>query len=295
MSGLRVAIITGASSGIGFDAAIKIVKQGIHTIIASRGGPRLDEAVSKIKKAAGREHVDSIPLDLCDLQSVRDFASSFKAKKLPLHILVLNAGLQSTKKVTTKDGNESTFQANHLGHFLLTELLLDNLRASAPSRIVVTSSGMHDPESFKKFSDSVEVNLDNFNFENDKKYSAVMAYRFSKLANLWFIYELNRRLEGSGVIVNAFNPGWIPTTDFARDYNWFLRKCMLPIMTLFAPTRTVDHGGNCIVDLATDEKIQTTGKYYNDRKETQSAPNSYEVESQKRLWEISEKLSGLAH
>lgn len=291
----KVAIITGASSGIGLDAAIKLVNRGIFTIIGSRGGPRLQDAVDTIKKATGRENVESIPLDLCDMKSVREFASTFSAKKLPLHILVLNAGLQPAKLNHTKDNIEMTFQANHLGHFLLTHLLLDNLRASAPSRIVVTSSDMHDPDFMKSMQDkNVVVNLDNFNFDNGKKYSPVMAYKFSKLVNLWFIYELNRRLEGSNVTVNAFNPGWIPATGLARDYNWFMRRVLLPVVSTFADTRTIDHGGNCILDLATDEATKTTGKYFSDRKEIPSAQISYDVDSQKKLWEISERLTGMA-
>lgn len=288
MSTQKVAIIIGAGSGIGLDAAIKFVNQGIYTIVASRN------AVDQIKKATGTENIESLPLDLADLQSVRDFASTFIAKNLPLHILVLNAGAAPLTRTLTKDNIEMTFQTNHLGHFLLTHLLLDKLRASAPARIVVTSSYRHDPDYVEPL-DDVVVNLDNFNFDNGMKYSVVKAYKFSKLLNLWFTYELNRRLEGSGVTINAFNPGWIPETDMIDDLNWFERKVLIPILIFFSDTRTVDHGGNCIVDLATDDKIQTTGKYFSDRKETPSAKVSYDVDSQKRLWEISEKLAGIAH
>lgn len=286
----QVAIVTGGSSGIGLNATKKLVEKGIHCIIASRNLDRVNDAVEKIKSETGRNNIEGMVLDLCDFDSVKKFVEEFKAKNLPLNLLVNNAGLMTNTKELTKCGMESTFVANHLGHFLLTNLLLEKLKASSPSRIVVVASTMHDPT--KGPGGKVELTLDTFNFDS-LAYDATTAYRFSKLANIWFAYHLNKLLEGSGVTVNCICPGFIPETGLSRDFNFVLRWFLQNVLGYFVQTRTLDYGGDCVVDAATNPEITTGGKFYVDMKESTSSERSYNLEEQQKLWDFSVKAVGM--
>jgi len=287
---MQVAIITGGSSGIGFNATKKMVEKGVFCIIASRNMKNIDAAVAKIKTETGRENVEGMMLDLCDYASVRKFANDFLQKNLPLHILVNNAGIINTTKVLA-EGNEATFVANHLGHFLLTNLLLDKLKASAPSRIVIVGSSMHDYS--RGHGSRKELTLDTFNFDTIP-FDSTAAYRFSKLANVQFGYELNRRLEGTGVIVNTLCPGFIPATSLGRDHAMILQVLLKYVLVHFMNAKTLDYGGDCIVDLALGEDIKDGGHFFRDREIAKSSARSCDQEEQRRLWEVSQKLVGLA-
>jgi len=293
MENQQVAIITGGSSGIGLDAAKKLVSQGIYCIIASRNIENVNAAVQGIKTETGRDNVEGMRIDLADLESVRSFVSDFNDKNLPLHILVNNAGIQNRTKVVTKDGIEATFASNHIGHFLLTHLLLDKLKQNAPSRIVVVASTMHD---YTKGKGGKEIKLEEYNFDT-APYDGVSAYRFSKLANIEFTYALSRRLEGTGVVVNCMCPGFIPATSLSRSYPYFLQWLLRNVIPLFIRSviRTIDHGGNCIVDLATkkDETIEHGGQFFFDRTPTPTTARSHDEEEQEKLWKLSEKLVGI--
>lgn len=285
----KVAIITGGSSGIGKKATEKLMKQGVHCIIASRNLENVNEAIKDLKKTTKRDNIEGMSLDLTDPDSIRTFVQDFNTKNIPLNILVNNAGIQTTQKRLTKNGVESTFSANHLGHFLLTNLLLDKLKASSPSHVVVVASNMHNPK--KGIAPRPELPIEEYNFDK-RPYDAVAAYRFSKLANLWFTFELSRRLQGTGVAVNALCPGWIPTTALARDYGVMMRPFMY-IMSWMPFTRSLDHGADSIVDLTQDTQTQS-GEFYVDRKISETSPRARDVSEQTQMWDLSMRLSGLA-
>jgi len=180
------------------------------------------------------------------------------------------------------DGFETTFQANHLGHFLLTDLLVEKLVSSAPSRIVVISSALHDPANSGP-GKGYKVNWDDFGFDKTA-YDAGVAYRISKYANLLFTFELNRRLKGTGVSVNAMHPGLIPATNLGRDFPWLIRKALL----LVPGTRTLDNGGDMIVDLSTKTGNEyEEGGHYFAPDGAKSSTDTQNEEYQKKLWELS--------
>jgi len=288
---MTVAIVTGGSSGIGFNAAKKLVEKGIITIIASRNPENVAAAVNQIKTETGRDNVEGMKLDLSDMDSVRSFSAEFHRKNIPLNILVNNAGIQTKTKQLTKQGVELTFASNHLGHFLLTNLLLDKLKEGGPSRVVNVSSTLHDYASSGP--KGVELTLDTYNFDSIP-YDMTGAYRFSKLANVLFTYELSRRLEGTAIISNAMCPGFVPESNFGRELPGWLRWVFKNVMYYLPMARTLDHGGDCIVDLATkDGEAAVGGQYFSDRKAVKSSPRSYDVAEQKRLWDVSAKLAGL--
>jgi len=250
----------------------------------------LNEAVAQIKSETGKEHVEGVQLDLCDFASIRKFVADFEARNIPLHILINNAGLMMTTKELTACGLETTFVANHLGPFLLTNLLLNKLKASAPSRIVVTASAMENP--VKGVGNRNMLTLDNFNFEKIP-FDSARAYRFSKLCDVLFTYHLHGLLAGKGVTVNCLEPGFIPETSLARAHPSAARWAMRKLGGFFSANRTLDHGGDCVVDLALNPAITVGGNYYEDLKVAKSSDRSHDKEEQQRLWDYSAQVVGL--
>jgi NAD(P)-dependent dehydrogenase (short-subunit alcohol dehydrogenase family) len=192
----KVVIITGANSGIGKETAIDLAKRGGKVYIACRDIKRGEDALKEIKEKSGTDNVYFLQLDLASLDSVREFSRKFHELESQLHILINNAGVMACPKSLTKDGFEMQLGTNHLGHFLLTNLLLHLLKASSPSRIIVVSSLFHIVGKIRK--------NDLF---GEKFYFRWFAYASSKLANILFSNELAKRLEGSGVTVNSCHPG----------------------------------------------------------------------------------------
>lgn len=192
----KIVIITGANAGIGKETAIDLARRGGKIYLACRDIKRGEEALSEIKEESGSSDVHFLQLDLASLQSIRDFSKRFHELESQLHILVNNAGVMACPKSFTKDGFEMHLGTNHLGHFLLTNLLLDILKASAPSRVVVVSSLFHIVGKIRKN----DLNGERFYFR-------WFAYASSKLANILFTRELTRRLEGTRVTVNCLHPG----------------------------------------------------------------------------------------
>uniref|UniRef100_A0A8C6XQ18 WW domain-containing oxidoreductase n=1 Tax=Naja naja TaxID=35670 RepID=A0A8C6XQ18_NAJNA len=239
----KVIIITGANAGIGFETAKSFALHGAHVILACRNTSRADEAVRQILKEWHKAKVEAITLDLASLQSVWEFAETFKSKNLALHVLVCNAAVLGLPWQLTEDGLERTFQVNHLGHFYLIQLLKDVLCRSAPARIVMVSSESHRFMDIKENSGKLDFNLLS---PSKKDYWAMLAYNRSKLCNILLSSELNRRLSPHGVTSNALHPGnmmysslhhnwWLYTLLFtlARPFTKSLQETDLPRATVF--------------------------------------------------------------
>jgi NAD(P)-dependent dehydrogenase (short-subunit alcohol dehydrogenase family) len=202
-------MVTGATGGIGEITATALARNGATVVVVGRSREKAIATVEKIKKATGNQKVEYMLADLSSQKDVRHLAEEFKAKYDRLHVLVNNAGALYTKREESVDGIELTFALNHLGYFLLTNLLLDTIKASAPARIVNVSSSMHR-----------RGTMDWQDLEGKKKFSGWAIYGRSKLANILFTRELARRLEGSGVTVNALHPG-VVTTGFGTNNGMF--------------------------------------------------------------------------
>lgn len=197
----KVVIITGANSGIGFQTAIAMAHRGAKVYMGCRNHQKSEEARREIKDYSGSIEVFNRSLDLASFESIRNFVKTFLEEETRLDILINNAAVMANPRTVTKDGYESQFGVNHLGHFLLTNLLLDMLKRSAPSRIVVISGSIY------KIGN---INKDDLNSE--QYYSRLDAFAQSKLANILFAHELSKKLEGSGVTVNSLHPGVIRTS-----------------------------------------------------------------------------------
>ncbi len=199
----RAALVTGGNSGIGYECARELVREGLHVIIASRNRELSARAAARIARETGNDAVEEIGLDLGSLEAVRQCAKELRAREAPLHVLVLNAGIQVTgERRLSPDGHELTFAVNHLGHFLLANLLLAKLVGSAPARILVVSSGVHDPALRTGMPHPAIPDFESLASHGgpaDRPFSGRLAYVNSKLCNLWFTYELVRRLEAAGI------------------------------------------------------------------------------------------------
>lgn len=247
----RVAIVTGANEGIGKVTARELVRKGWHVIIASRNAERAENAIKSIRNDLQMSDaaLDFIQLDLSSLTSVRRFVDEFHQRQLPLHLLINNAGVLSAEFERSESGEELQFATNHLGHFLLTNLLLDDLRASAPSRIVIVSSTAH------RGADRIEYDDQKRNepFQVTSTLSTMQAclkrYQQSKLAGVMMCTELANRLgPDSKVYCNSLHPGVIQT-EIWKTYKWtkfFLRPFL----------RTVDNGAMTTLYVATHPDIE---------------------------------------
>ncbi|HEX5083983.1 MAG TPA: SDR family oxidoreductase [Blastocatellia bacterium] len=272
----KICLVTGANSGIGKVTAKALAARGATVIMVSRNRERGEAARDEIVRKTGNENVDLMIADFSDLSQVRRLAAGVKAKYPRLHILVNNAGTFIDKWTLTVDGYEATFAVNHLGYFLLTKELLGLLKSSAPARIVNIASDAHNRG---------HIHFDDLNLENG--YGAWKAYCQSKLANVLFTYELARRLEGTGVTANCAHPGVVGTNLFNSVGGWAGK-----IVRLFTPfMRTPEKGADTMIWLASSPEVEgVTGKYFSDRKEQATNPESYDTAVAARLWEISERM-----
>ena len=276
----KTVLITGANQGIGKASAISLGKMGASLVLVCRDGEKGRAAVADIKRETGRGDVELILADMGSQADVRRAAAEFLAKHDRLDVLLNNAGVLVTSRRTTKDGIEETFAINHLGYFLLTNLLLDVLKKSAPSRIVSVSSDAHKGS---------RMQWDDLQFER-AKFRAFSVYSQSKLANILFTTELAKRLEGTGVTANCLHPGVI-ASGFGRTYGGFtsvLVKVASPFLI------TPEKGARTSVYLASSPEVAgVSGKYFKNCKETRADRGAYEDGAPKRLWEVSASLTGL--
>src|SRR5512136_1355558 len=288
----RVAMITGGNSGIGFATARKLAARGFHVIMASRNQQTSAQASARIRADQPDARVESIPLDLASFASVRQCAAAFQAKGYPLHLLINNAGgaVPGKKASFTADGFEMTFGTNHLGHFLLTNLLLDDLKRSAPARVITVSSQRHIPG----YAGGKGAQFDWDNLKGEKFYDTALFYCNSKLANMWFTYELQRRLIGSGVTSNAVCPGFVPEAIGDRRTSPFDRLVYRKVLPRMPFARSLDQASDSYLMAATDPRWEGVGgKFIVDGKERRSSDESYDEEKARRLWDLSWTWCGL--
>ena len=282
----KVAIVTGANSGIGFATASVLSSKNATVILACRSSKNANESIANIKENFDYAMIDYLEVDLSNLQSIKKFVVNFKAKYNRLHILINNAAVMKTPYQKTIDGFELQFATNHLGHFALTGLLLDLLIATPQSRIVTLSSGGH------KF-----AKIDFDNLQGEKKYNAEQAYGQSKLANLLFTYELQRHFEDNklSTIAVAAHPGWTVTN---LQKHWLILRILNPFIGQ-------KPGKGCLPVLyaATAPGVKG-GEYYGPNgilelrgypKKVQSSILSHDVGLAQKLWEKSENLTNVSY
>ena len=288
----RVAMITGGNSGIGYATACKLAAAGFHVILASRNQQSSAQAMTRMRAGNPSASVESMPLDLASLASVRQCAAAFQAKGYPLHLLINNAGgaIPGKQASFTVDGFERTLGTNHLGHFLLTILLLDNLKRSAPARVITVSSQLHDPD----YAGGKPPDFDYDNLKGEKYYDPNVFYRNSKLANMWFAYELQRRLTGTGVTSNAVCPGFVPAAIADRRTSPIERFIFGQILARMPFARSLEQASASYLVAATDPHLEGVGgKFIVDGKEKCSSHDSYDEQKARRLWDLSWTWCGL--
>ncbi|XP_043933846.1 retinol dehydrogenase 13-like isoform X2 [Protopterus annectens] len=280
----KTVIVTGANVGIGRETAKDLAKRGARVILACRNLEQAAKAADEIRKESGNGNVTTKHLDLSSLASVRRFAKDVQESESALHILINNAGIMMCPKWKTEDGFEIQFGVNHLGHFLLTNLLLDLLKKSAPSRIINVSSLAHEKG---------KIHFDDINL--DKDYEPRKSYGQSKLANVLFTRELAVRLAGTGVSVYSLHPGVVRTELGRHIFPTFaLWKRMLGAPLLLFMMKTPLQGAQTTIHCATaDDKDLISGTYFSDCAPKEPAPQAKDDEAARKLWELSAQMVGL--
>ena len=281
----KTVIITGANTGIGKETAVDLARRGATVIMACRDLQRSQIALDEIVKRSGNSRVILKHLDLASMKSIHKFANDINMNVAKLHVLINNAGLISTpERQVTEDGFEQTIAVNHLGHFLLTNLLIDLLKKSQPSRIVVVSSNAHS---------SIIASRSPFRFDNmqsEISYNNWESYGQSKLANILFTRELAKRINGTGVTANSLHPGSV-TTELGRHlgYSQIVQTILLSVISLFL--KTAEEGAQTTIHLAVSEEVEgISGKYFSDCKEIAPAETAQDDEAATKLWHISAEL-----
>lgn len=273
-------MITGANSGIGKATALGLVKMGTTVVMVCRNRNRGEAAMDEIKAQSGNESVELMIADLASQKSIRQLVKDFTDKYQQLHVLINNAGVAKANRTLTVDGIETTFAINYLAPFLLTNLLLDALKASTPARIVNVSSMVHKWGA-----------IDFDNLQGEKRYDMDKAYNQSKLAIVLFTYELARRLQGTGVTVNSLEPGLV-ATNFGREYTGFKRLMTTKIWRSFV--KSPEKGAETSTYLASSLEVEgITGKHFTNKKATKSSKRSHDESVWQRLWQVSEELTEL--
>ncbi len=277
----RTVLVTGGTGGIGKATAAALAAMGARVGITGRDLGRAAVVAAQIAEQTGNAAVDPFAADLSVQAEVRRLAAEVLAAYPRLHVLVNNVGGSWAHRHVTPDGLERTFAVNHLAPFLLTNLLLNRLRASAPARVVTVSSGA---QSMGR--------IDFDDLQSERRYSGQHAYSASKLANVMFTYELARRLEGSGVTATVLHPGVVRTSFGAEDPVPYFRL-LVPLARPFM--KTPERGASTSVYLASSPEVEgVTGRYFADRGPKRSSAASYDQQAAARLWQVSCDLVGLS-
>jgi retinol dehydrogenase-12 len=277
----RTCLITGATSGIGRSAALALAGCGAKLFLLCRNAERADETRAEIADQTGNRDVEIMIADLASQDDIRRAVAAFLARGEPLHVLLNNAGVMLTQRTETRDGIETTFAVNHLAYFLLTNLLLERLVASAPARIVNVSSDAH----------KLGGPLDFEDLGARRRYSGMGVYGRSKLANLYFTTELARRLAGTGVTVNALHPGAVRTGLGQNNDAPILKLLTGLVRPLF---RSPEKGAETAVWLCASPEVEgVSGRYFADRKERKPHRMAGDDAAARRLWDVSAKWTGL--
>ena len=274
----RVALVTGASSGLGRVTARELARRGAHVFVTGRTHARVQPVLDEIRGISGAGPVDSLELELEDFSSIRQCAASFLALGVPLHVLVNNAGLAGSRAGLSRSSFEIAFGVNHVGTFLLTTLLLDHIQASAPARIVTVSSDAH----------SLAPGIDWEAVRRPKRtFIGLQEYGVSKLANILFSAELARRLQGTGVTTYAVHPGAV-ATEVWRHVPWPFRS-FVKYFTL-----TPEQGAETLIHCAADPRVgQETGLYYNACLPVPPSAAAQNAELAAELWRRSEAWTSI--
>lgn len=265
----KVVLITGSTDGIGRQAALELAALGATVLVHGRNAARGRNVVEEIRTATGNQKVDLFIADLSSQQQVRTLAADITNRCSALHVLINNAGVFMNERRLTEGGLETTFAVNHLAPFLLTNLLLNLLKKSAPARIITVSSVAH-----------TRGRIDFDNLQAEKSFGGYGSYALSKLANVLFTVELAERLEGTAVTSNCLHPGVIGTKLLRTGFN--------------IPGGSIADGAETLVYLASSPEIEgVTGKYFQEKRETPPSPATLDASLRKRLWETSAQLTGL--
>jgi NAD(P)-dependent dehydrogenase (short-subunit alcohol dehydrogenase family) len=279
----RVCLVTGASSGIGRATAIGLARLGATVVLHGHDARRSERALAAVRAASSGGAVELLTADLSSQAETRRLAEQFCARHDQLHVLVNNAGVLRFSRELTVDGLEYTFALNHLSYFLLANVLLDRLRASAPSRVVNVSSVAHQ-----------RASVDFDDLQHERRYSGPRAYGQSKLANILFTRELAARLTGSGVTANSLHPGLV-ATRFGSGNRGAWRALRLA-MRLVGPllVRSPQRGAETTLYLASSAEVEgVTGRYFVDCRQRTPSDAARDDGAARRLWAESERLTGV--
>jgi NAD(P)-dependent dehydrogenase (short-subunit alcohol dehydrogenase family) len=276
----KTILVTGATSGIGLHASIELARRGARVVIVGRDPARTEMSLATVRREGGAKDVSALMCDFSSQSAIRRLADAFRAGNDRLDVLVNNAGGVNRTRGTTVDGIETTFAVNHLGPFLLTNLLADLIVRSAPARVITVASIGHRQGT---------LDFDDLGYE--RGYSIMRAYARSKLANVLFASELARRLAGTGVTSNSLHPGSVDTRIWSGA-PWWAKPI---IQILFRPFFiSAEEGGSYIVALATrPELANVTGKYFDKADMVEPSALGADRSLARRLWETSETLVGL--
>ncbi|NHJ03807.1 MAG: SDR family NAD(P)-dependent oxidoreductase [Candidatus Heimdallarchaeota archaeon] len=277
----KICLVTGANSGVGKETTKQLVELDAHVIMVVRNEVKGRQALEEIKSFTGKESLELMICDFSSQKSIRSFVTTFLKKYDRLDVLVNNHGLMNEKKKITEDGLESTFAINHLGFFLLTNLLLDLLKKSAPSRIINVTSGAYG--AVRKWS------LDDYNWEV-RKFSSFRAYSESKLYNIMFTQELAHRLKDTNITVNAYSPGFT-RSNFGKTN--FIMKASLVFM--FPLAKNPAKSAKTAIHLASSSELENiSGKFFENSKIKKTNELANDKDLQNELWVLSEKLVQIA-
>jgi retinol dehydrogenase-12 len=276
---MNTVLITGANSGIGKITAIELAKKGFRVVFVVRNIQKAEALKKEIETITNSNVIDYIVADLTSLKQVRACAETFKQRYKSLDVLINNAGVCLPTRRITEDGFEEMFQVNHLSHFLLTNLLLDELKMSPAARIINVSSAGHIPGKF-------DLN----NLQSENKFSSMGTYCNTKLLNVLFTVELAEQLKSTGITVNALHPG-VVRTNFAGEI-----KGIFSVVNAIARKLYIspEKGSETTIYLASSNDVKNiTGKYFAKCKETKTRNSAINNANQKALWEKSVELTGL--